>query len=242
MPYLLISRPDALSEIGDLLPAGTSLVTGAIRSEAPEPGETGPRYFNSVEVLGDDGEILAAYDKVDLVPFGEFLPFQSRLESIGLRQLTEVVGGFTAGPRRRTLTLANAPPLGPLVCYEAIFPGAAIEPGNRPGWLLNVTNDAWFGNTPGPRQHFAQARLRAVEEGLPLVRAANSGISAIVDPYGRIVASMALGETGAFDGPLPTSLRPTLYAQLGDAIFAGLLLAGCLFAALPKTLRRPYRD
>jgi apolipoprotein N-acyltransferase len=240
VPYLLISRPDALAGIGDMLPAGTSLITGAIRSEAPESGETGPRYFNSVEVLGDNGEILAAYDKVDLVPFGEFLPFQSRLESIGLRQLTEVVGGFTAGPRRRTLTLANAPPFGPLVCYEAIFPGYAVEPGNRPGWLLNVTNDGWFGDTPGPRQHFAQARLRAVEEGLPLVRAANSGISAIIDPYGRIVASMALGETGAFDGPLPTRLEPTVYGRFGNWPFLGILLLAALTAALRRSGQTAY--
>src|SRR4029079_3210505 len=177
------------------------------------------RYFNSVEVLGDDGAILSAYDKVDLVPFGEFLPFQDFLESLGLSQLTELPGGFSAGTRRRTLNLAAAPPVGPLICYEIIFPGAAVEADNRPGWLLNLTNDAWFGDTPGPRQHLAEARLRAVEEGLPLVGAANSGISAIVDANGRIVKSLSLGRSGIIDGALPASLPPPPYARWGDRIF-----------------------
>ncbi|MEO8668199.1 MAG: apolipoprotein N-acyltransferase [Bauldia sp.] len=225
VPFLLTERPDALSAIGTLLPDGASLLTGAIRAEPPEAGESDTRYFNSVEILGDDGAVLAAYDKVNLVPFGEFLPFQDFLEGIGLRQLTELPGGFSAGPRRRTLPLPAGPPVGPLICYETIFPGAAVDATDRPGWLLNVTNDAWFGDTPGPRQHLEQARLRAVEEGLPLVRAANSGISAVVDPYGRLVKSLSLGRSGVIDSGLPSSLPPTPYARWGDAVFA--ILLGC---------------
>ena len=124
------------------------------------------------------------------------LPFRRLLERLGIRQITDCPGGFSAGPRRRTLTLPGAPPFAPLICYEIIFPGAVTEPGNRPGWLLNLTNDAWFGDTPGPYQHFLQARVRAVEEGLPLVRAANSGISAIVDAYGRVLEGLGVGQSG----------------------------------------------
>jgi apolipoprotein N-acyltransferase len=138
--------------------------------------------------------------------------------------VTELPGGFSAGIRHRTLVAGPAPPFGPLICYEIIFPGAALEPGNRPGWLLNVTNDTWFGDTPGPRQHFEQARLRAVEEGLPLVRSANSGISAIVDPYGRIAKTMGVNMIGVLDGDLPVSLPPTVYARFGDWAFAALLI------------------
>jgi apolipoprotein N-acyltransferase len=123
----------------------------------------------------------------------------------------------------RTLTAPGAPPFGPLICYEAIFPSAVLAPGERPRWLVNVTNDAWYGNTPGPYQHFLQARVRAVEEGLPLVRAANSGISAIVDGYGRIVASLPLDAVGVIDATLPTVLATTLYARFGDLLLIAML-------------------
>jgi apolipoprotein N-acyltransferase len=230
-PFFLTDRPDALAALATLLPEGTTLISGAARAERGGVGEP-PRIFNSIYVIGDDGEILDAYDKVHLVPFGEFLPFQSALESLGLRQLTDIPGGFSAGPHRRTLTLAGAPPVAPLICYEIIFPDRATEPDSRPGWLLNVTNDAWFGDTPGPRQHFLQARLRAVEEGLPLVRAANSGISAIVDPHGRIVASLGVDEIGVVDGDLPASLPPTVYSRYGGWLLLVSLLVAVAAAAI----------
>jgi apolipoprotein N-acyltransferase len=118
----------------------------------------------------------------------------------------------------------GVPPFGPLICYEAIFPGSVIEPGVRPAWLLNVTNDGWFGDTPGPRQHFQQARLRAVEEGVPMVRAANSGISAIIDPYGRVTASIPAGRTDVIDATLPAALAPTVTARFGQLVLIALLL------------------
>lgn len=242
IPFLLTERPDVLSAIGNLLPDGANLLTGVIRAEAPEAGEAATRYFNSVAVLGDDGEILTAYDKVDLVPFGEFLPFQTALESIGLNQVTELPGGFSAGQRRRTLTLPKAPPVGPLICYEVIFPGAAVDEDARPAWLLNITNDAWFGDTPGPRQHFAEARLRAVEEGLPLIRAANTGISAIIDANGRIRRSLGLSQSGVLDGELPRSLPPTLYARWGDRVFVALLLLVSLLRILIQFVLKPRRN
>lgn len=217
-PFYLDERPDASAALADLLPEGATLLSGAARIEPANAG--GPeRVFNSIFVIDADGEVVDIYDKSHLVPFGEFLPFQSMLESIGINQLTGIPGGFAAGGGRQTLQLTGAPPFGPLICYEIIFPGAAIQPGNRPGWLLNVTNDAWYGDTPGPRQHFHQARLRAVEEGLPLVRAANTGISAIVDANGRVIAELAVNEAGVVDGILPSARWPTAYNRYGDNAF-----------------------
>lgn len=234
-PFLLTERPEALAAIAALLPEGTTLITGAARAE--RIGE-GPRpVFNSVYVIDDEGEIAAAYDKVHLVPFGEYLPFRSWLEALGLRQLVALPGGFSPGQRLRTLEVQGAPPVGPLICYEIIFPGAVLEPGNRPAWFLNVTNDGWFGGTPGPYQHFLQARVRAVEEGLPLVRAANTGISAIVDPHGRIVASLELGQAGIVEGDLPQALAETPYGRLGDWIFWAAVVATCTVAGVGRIYR-----
>jgi len=228
-PFLLTERPDALAAIAALLPEGTTLVTGAARAERGV-GAAPVQYFNSIYVIDDKGEITAAYDKVRLVPFGEYLPLAGFFDALGIRQLIEVPGGFSAGTRRVTLPIPGAPPVGPLICYEIIFPGAVVDPDNRPGWLLNLTNDAWFGDTPGPYQHLLQARLRAIEEGLPVVRAANTGISAIIDSYGRVRQSLGLGSAGLVDGDLPVSLPPTLYARFGDFVFLGLMIAAALAA------------
>ncbi len=226
-PFFLDREPQALAQIGELLPPGVSLITGAIRLDSPLPGSKDPRVFNSIRVLRDDGAIVSSYDKLYLVPFGEFLPFQSFLEAIGLQQLTRVRGGFTPGTRRRALTIAGLPPAAPLICYEAIYPGYVLSEGARPRWILNLTNDAWFGITPGPYQHFAQARLRAIEEGLPLVRVANNGISAIIDPAGRILRSLPLGSDGLIDGALPQPLGETVYSRHrnGPALLLAIIFA-----------------
>lgn len=228
VPYYLTQAPAALAAIADMLPAGTTLITGAKRLVAAADGSLD--VTNSVVTISDTGEITDSYDKVHLVPFGEYLPFAETLEAWGIRQLITLPGGFAAGLERRNLTVDGAPPFAPSICYEAIFASAVTLDGDRPGWLLNVTNDAWFGATPGPRQHFQQATLRAVEEGLPLIRAANTGISAIVDPYGRVVSMLDIDEIGVIDGDLPQALAPTLYSRYGDVIpgiFAILLgLAG----------------
>ena len=228
-PFYLSERPDASVELAELLPVGTTLFAGAARAAPAGPGAQSD-VFNSIFVIDHQGEVLDAYDKVHLVPFGEYLPFQEVLEGIGLRQLAGSLGGFAAGSHLRTLDFAGVPRLASLICYEIIFPGAVTEIGNRPDWILNVTNDAWFGDTPGPRQHFLQARLRAVEEGLPLVRAANSGISAIVDGNGRVIASLGVDQAGVVDGNLPASLPATFYGRFGDLTF-WILLATFAFAA-----------
>ncbi len=230
-PFFLTRDGDALAQIAGLLPEGTVLLTGAARYADPLPGERRPRAYNSIYAIDHDGTILSVYDKVHLVPFGEYLPFQSTLERLGLLQLTKVQGGFLAGDRHRVYDLRGAPRLLPLICYEIVFPGAIVPNDDRPGWLLNVTNDAWFGMSPGPYQHLQQARARSIEEGLPLVRAANNGISAVVDPLGRVIQQLPLGTEGILDSQLPRSIAPTLYARLGDGP-AGLVFLLSLFVAL----------
>jgi apolipoprotein N-acyltransferase len=215
-PFFLQREPEAMRQIADLLPEGTVLIVGAARPAtlAPTPGQL--RAYNSVYVIDHDGSILSVYDKMHLVPFGEYLPFQGFLESLGLQQITKLPGGYIPGTSRKPLSIPRAPTFLPLICYEILFPGEAVPRGERPGWLVNVTNDGWFGNSSGPYQHLQQSRVRAIEEGLPLVRAANTGVSAVVDPVGRIIGSLPLGTEGVLDSPLPRALSPTVYARLGD--------------------------
>lgn len=226
VPFLLARRPEALAAIAALLPEGTRLITGGLRRVDGNAGSSGAQIANSVMVVDSNGAIEATYDKAHLVPFGEYLPLESFLRPLGLRKLVAMPLGFVAGPGPKTLPAGDAPSFGPLICYEAIFPAAVAEKDNRPGWLVNVTNDAWFGSSIGPHQHFQQARMRAVEEGLPLIRAANTGISAIVDPFGRILKQRGIGVTGVLDSRLPAALPPTIYARYRDLPLLVLLVAG----------------
>jgi apolipoprotein N-acyltransferase len=237
-PFFLTREPDALAQIAALLRPDTVLITGGIRP--PEAMSTQPvtRAYNSIYVIGPDGSILSFYDKVHLVPFGEYLPFQEALERLGVMQLTRTRGGFIAGDRRRNQRLPGAPDFLPLVCYEVIFPGAAVPVSERPGWMLNLTNDGWFGQSAGPYQHFQQARVRAIEEGLPLVRAANTGISAVVDPLGRVIRSLPLGREGVIDAALPQRLAPTLYARAGDGPLAAMLILALIVIWRSRAVRR----
>ena len=180
--------------------------------------------YNSIYVIDHQGSIRSVYDKVHLVPFGEYLPFEDFLERIGLQTLTEQRGGFLAGDRHRLITTHAAPSALPLICYEIIFPGELTTSGERPGWIVNVTNDGWFGISSGPYQHLQQARVTAIEQGLPLVRAANTGISAVIDPVGRIIGSLPLGSEGVLDAPLPRPIGAPIYARLGDAPAAALIV------------------
>ena len=225
-PFLLAREPDALADIAKLLAPRTVLITGAARAIESQPSSKTLHAYNSIYVIDHDGSILSVYDKVHLVPFGEYLPFQSFLESLGLMQLTKVPGGFDRGDRRRTLAVPNAPSMLPLICYEIVFPNDIVPAGARPHWIVNLTNDGWFGVSSGPYQHLQQARVRAIEEGLPVVRAANTGISAVIDPLGRVIASLPLGAEGVMDSSLPQRIESPLYARLGDGpveVFVGAL-------------------
>jgi apolipoprotein N-acyltransferase len=229
MPFPALDHPEATSAIGDLLPEGVLLITGSTRVEWAETTPKAPRrLFNSLFVFGRGGLLLALYDKIRLVPFGEFLPFRRLLSIFGLRGIASREG-FSAGVEPRPiLHVPGLSGIVPLICYEAIFPGAVIRGRERPALIVNLTNDGWFGNTTGPRQHLHQARVRAVEEGLPLVRAANNGVSAAFDAYGRLLGQLDLDVRGTLDVSLAPALQPTPYAHLGDVLF---LLAWSSIAA-----------
>jgi apolipoprotein N-acyltransferase len=222
-PVLLQRSPEALDRIAVLTGSSRSLITGNQRIEF---GSDGRRHiFNSLYIFGHGGALVGTYDKFHLVPFGEYLPLEPFLAALGITKLVGFPGSFDAGDGPHTLHVPGAPDTGPLICYEILFPGAVIGE-TRPGWLVNVTDDSWFGPWAGPRQHLLAARVRAIEEGLPVARAANTGISAVIDPVGRIVAELGLDETGVVDARLPQALPKTIYARLGDLGF-GLLLMLC---------------
>jgi apolipoprotein N-acyltransferase len=223
-PFYLTTEPAALAQIAALLPDKTLLITGADRVGEPPAGAATTDARTSIYVIDHAGAVVALYDKVHLVPFGEFLPLETLLHRMGLVALTKVTAGLLPGAGRQVMAVPHAPSALPLLCYEVIFPDEMGTGNERAGWLLNLTNDGWFGISSGPYQHFTQARLRAVEQGLPLVRAANTGISAVVDPVGRVIRSLPLGSEGILDAPLPQALAPTVYARYGDAP-AGALVA-----------------
>jgi apolipoprotein N-acyltransferase len=237
-PFFLTREPDAMAQIADLLPKGTVLITGSVRAPDQPPGTRITRAYNSIYVIDHDGSVLSVYDKLHLVPFGEYLPFQDWMEALGFQQLTKVQGGFIPGTVRRTMEIPNAPRVLPLICYEAIFPDTVASHGDRPGWIVNVTNDGWFGISTGPYQHLQQARVRAIEQGLPLVRAANTGISAVIDPLGRVVARLGLGLEGVLDSTLPAANPPTVYARVGD-IPAAIIVALALIIVIRRRMAKP---
>src|SRR3954454_16602040 len=237
-PFFLTREADAMAQIADLLPKGTVLITCSVRAPDGPPGARITRAYNSIYVIDHDGSVLAVYDKLHLVPFGEYLPFQDWMEKLGFVQLTKVQGGFIPGARRRAMDIPNAPRELPLICYEVIFPGDIVARDDRPGWIVNLTNDGWFGISTGPYQHLQQARLRAIEEGLPVVRAANTGVSAVIDPSGRIVARLGLGIEGVLDASLPSALPPTIYARLGDVPAAVIVAAALLLVIRRRVTKR----
>ncbi|EJN05236.1 apolipoprotein N-acyltransferase [Phyllobacterium sp. YR531] len=206
VPYILTKTPEALKAIADALADGQTLLTGAIRMEEPG-GADEPLYYNTIYAIDSAGQITGAADKVHLVPFGEYVPLESILRKMGISEVVELPGGFSAASMRRSLEVVSGFSVLPLICYEAIFPGEMSYQGAAADAIVNVTNDAWYGDTPGPYQHFRQAQLRAVEQGLPMVRAANNGLSAVIDPYGRIIDALALDAVGVIDAQLPSRVR-----------------------------------
>ncbi len=232
VPFLIDEGGVPERELRTMLGGRTVLITGALRRglEKLEPSDGFPLH-NSVIVFNGLAEVVERYDKWRLVPGGEFLPFAALLEPLGFRKVITIPGSFAPGPGPVTFDIPAAPPVSLSVCYEAVFPHDLVDPRNRPQWLVNVTNDGWFGQSTGPWQHLAQARLRTIEQGLPMARAANTGISAVIDPYGRITVALALGEEGVLDAALPKALPATLYGRFGDWIFALLFCAVLIFAA-----------
>ncbi|CAK0770638.1 Apolipoprotein N-acyltransferase [Azospirillaceae bacterium] len=213
--------------IASVTPTGGLHLVGAPRMTFD--AERRRHFWNSLVMIDGSGAVVETYDKFHLVPFGEYVPLRRWLPSwLPVSSIAAGTAEFSAGTGARTIRVAGIPAVSPLICYEGIFPGEVTHSRDRPEWLLSVTNDAWYGRTAGPHQHFAMTQTRAVEEGLPLVRAANTGISGIVDGYGRIIASLKLGVGGVVDSGLPLALSPTVYARFGDMIFAGLLALATL--------------
>ncbi|HVW74150.1 MAG TPA: apolipoprotein N-acyltransferase [Rhizomicrobium sp.] len=229
--FAVAREPGALEEIGLFTARGQTLITGSDRIAGTRPRLTA---YNSLYLFGSHGAAPQVYDKFHLVPFGEYVPFARLLNQIGIRQLT-IGEGFSAGDHPHVMRIAGAPAMTPLICYEVIFPHAVTDRhAPRPGWFVNITDDSWFGPWAGPAQHFLIARVRAIEEGLPIARAANTGISAMIDGNGRVRAFLGLNRLGVVDATLPAALQPTPYARFGDLIFL-LFLVTAAFASFMRT-------
>jgi apolipoprotein N-acyltransferase len=226
-------RADLRRAMAAALPPGGLMIVGSDRAE-PLSGSI-KSVWNSMVAIDDKGEIVGDYDKVHLVPFGEYVPLRGYLP---INKITPGTLDFSAGPGLRTLHLPGLPPFSPLICYEAIFPHAVVDPADRPAWLLNITDDAWYGFTSGPFQHFSIARVRTVEEGLPLVRVGNNGISGVIDPFGRVLKRLGLDSIGVLDVALPAALPPTPYVKLGDLGYWLTLASLFVLASICGWLRR----
>lgn len=226
LPFFLFEEPEYLARIARTLPDELILLTGAPRQPfSLDSSETGKPY-NSVLAINSNGEMISSYDKTHLVPFGEYLPFQDQLARFGFRQLVAGDDGWAAGDVRRIMNLPETPSILPLICYEAAFSGDLGTAIRDAELIVVLTNDAWFDGSIGLEKLFHHARVRAVEEGLPMIRSANSGISAFVDPLGRIEARLDEGEIGVVDASPAYALPPTLFARYSDAPFFALCVLG----------------
>ena len=226
VPFLIDESPQGLSEIAAMLGSNRYLLAGAVRRAAPANDAA---YYTSVLAINGNGQVIGHYDKSHLVPGGEFLPFAWLLEPLGFRQVVDMPESFTSGTGTEPLAIPGAGLVGAQICYEAIFPEQTSLLTHRPDWLVNVTNDGWFGKSTGPWQHLAQLRLRAIEQGLAVARAANTGISAVIDPYGRYIFQSEIGVKGQFDSSLPRSIDAPLYARIGDYSLMFLLFCAIVF-------------
>ncbi|MBL0942215.1 MAG: apolipoprotein N-acyltransferase [Alphaproteobacteria bacterium] len=235
--FFLNENRDSLKIIAENLGKETTLFTGAPRRQVDSDDKT-VKIWNSLLVVNHEGQVIGIYDKAHLVPFGEYVPWRAYFPS-WVSKVTYGSLDYSAGAGLRTLVLPQIKPFSPLICYEVIFPGKVVaKEGQRPHWILNLTNDGWYGYTSGPFQHAAIAQVRAIEEGLPLVRAANTGISLVIDPYGRQVASLGLQQTGVLDAVLPSAIdEQTLYSRYGDKILVLMLMVGGALSLLCVRLR-----
>jgi len=230
MPFFARRNREALAALDKALPDDVHVIAGTFRMNRPPtiPNERvgAFRAFNTAMLFSGDGKVKSYYDKIHLVPFGEYLPARNLLSALGFENLTRTAGGLALGKApRKSMQIAGLPPVEILICYEASFPNEVAQVGARPGLMINLTNDAWFGDTTGPHQHLHQTRLRAVEQGVAIVRSANNGVSAIVDPMGRILSSLALNEVGVIDSAMPRAIRTPIYARHGFMIELATVLA-----------------
>ncbi|OGN42104.1 MAG: apolipoprotein N-acyltransferase [Caulobacterales bacterium RIFCSPHIGHO2_01_FULL_70_19] len=241
-----VFAPDAWEAraIARAVQPGQTLIAGLGRGEPDPSAPEGARYFNSAFVFTDIGEaglrVSAIYDKHRLVPFGEYLPAGDLLGALGVRSLTHMPLDFSPGPTPAPIDIPGAPRAQPLICYESLYPGFTPGSAGRPGWIVNISNDAWFGRTSGPLQHLNLASYRAIETGLPVVRSTPTGVSAIIDPWGRVVDDARLdpGESGVIDARLPAPTSVTLYGRTGDLLFWLAVLGGLVPAVRLRRITR----
>ncbi|MFN7038654.1 MAG: apolipoprotein N-acyltransferase [Alphaproteobacteria bacterium] len=221
VPYN-IEDIELLKYISKIIPKEGLLITGSIRLEQYDNEE---KWWNSISFINSEGKIISNYNKTHLLPFGEYIPFRHLIPA-SLDKITYGIGDFERGIGPVTLNIDNKlPEVSPIICYEAIFPNIIVNRDHRPKWILKVTNDGWFANSNGPHQHFHMARVRAIEQGLALVRSANTGISAVIDSYGKIITSLPLGMQGVIKEKLPKALaEKTIYAKYGDKIILAIFI------------------
>ena len=226
-PFDLVNDQIHRRIAGQAAPPHGLVLAGAPRLKAKEGG--GWQFWNSLTAIDENGQVQAVYDKAHLVPFGEYVPFRGK---IPLQRVASTMGDFSAGPGPRTVELPGFPSVAPAICYESIFPGEVVSRTDpRPQWLVVITNDGWFGISAGPYQHFAAGRMRAIEEGLPMARAANTGISGVVDAYGRVLTILELGQQGIVDSALPMATPDTTpYGRWANYTVFVLLITAALIA------------
>ncbi|MGL1921342.1 MAG: apolipoprotein N-acyltransferase [Hyphomicrobiales bacterium] len=213
MPFLLEADSDFMRQATRILAQDAYLITGAVRRQ--KNGDKND-FYNSILAFDSTGNRVAQYDKHHLVPFGEYMPLSDMFKKIGVDKLVAIKENFQTGDKPSNIYLKNTPAFAANICFEIIFSGNVVDRINRPEWILNLTNDSWFGKSIGPYQHLAQARMRAIEEGLPLVRNANSGITAIFDPVGRVIAQLPQGKTAILDSRLPQNISPTIFSHIAS--------------------------
>lgn len=233
--FLFENSAEAITTATNALPHGATLAVGSVRAEAAQHER---RLYNSLLFYDDHGTPLGVYDKRKLTPFGEYVPYKSVLGLLGLGTLGDGLSGFAAGDATGPFALPGLPPAVALICYEIIFPGLTRDTALRGEWIIQVTNDAWFGRSAGPYQHLAQARVRAIETGLPVARAANTGVSAMIDSYGRMTASLSLGQSGVVDAALPERVESPPFARWGHSIALAILATALLTLTLGRTRSR----
>ena len=235
--FLLTEDEEARAMAVSGLPESGILLAGTLRTEPAEKDAFPPmKVYNSLAAINDIGSIIGLYDKAHLVPFGEYAPLRSVFPF--MQKLTPGLFDFSAGEGVKTVSVPRTPPVGMLVCYEILFPAHVVDKTRRPYWLLNVTNDGWYGVSAGPYQHFAAAVLRAVEEGLPVVRAANTGVSGVIDSFGRVVAFLDVDKRGVLDSGLPRAAEETVYGRFGNAVPLSFCVMLILFSFLPAMVRK----
>ncbi|MES2607720.1 MAG: apolipoprotein N-acyltransferase [Pseudomonadota bacterium] len=216
--------------LSSVAPKNGYIITGTPRREDG-------KVFTTLSVINENGDIPYHYKKSHLVPFGEYVPFKQYLP---VEKLTSGTLDYSESDGLRTLDVPGLPPFSPLICFEALFPGEVISKAvntKRPLWLLNITNDAWYGVSAGPYQHLALVRIRAIEEGMPLVRVANNGLSAVIDPCGRVAHKLGLYDIGFIDFELPKALPTTLYNRIKEGAFWALLMVAFVGAILMRRRR-----